>query len=193
MNQPKPTFLIAAFYIFCFSSVSFAQNPPPKSSEPSFEVVLRTIVATNEATGKTAVPPPLATVIKKLKGDFSFVNYRLTSTFMQRVSNNGNIELKSIAYETNKDKNFPIFSEWTLDGLQSLLDESGRERFQMQSFRFGQRVSVISDSGAVNYGQIGLTTRFSLPKNVPTVVGSLTNSKPDELIFIILTVKLTEK
>ncbi len=195
MNQPKFNFLIAAFFAVCLFSLNnaFAQTPSPKRlSEPSFDVVLQTVVASNNSADKSAVAQSLAGIIKKLKSDFAFSDYRLTSTFMQRVSNNGNIELKSVSYEENQNKSFPVFSEWVLSGLQSLTDESGLETIQIQSFRFGQRVPVVANGG-VNYEQTGLSNRFGLSKNTPTVVGSLTTSKPDELMFLILTVKPTDK
>ncbi len=195
MNQPKITFLIAAFFIVGLFGLtdSFAQTPSPKRvSEPSFDVVLQTVVASNNPTEKSVVSQSLAGIVKKLKSDFPFSDYRLTSTFMQRVSNNGNIELKSVSYEAQQDKNFPVFSEWAVSGFQNLTEENGREAIQIQNFRFGQRVPIVT-GGGVNYEQTGLSNRFSLPKNTPTVIGSLTTSKPDELMFLVLTVKSAEK
>lgn len=195
MNQPKKNFLIATFFIVCFSSFAntFAQTPPPKRlSEPSFDVVLQTVVASNNAADKSAVSQSLSSIVRKLKSDFPFSDYRLTSTFMQRVSNNGNIELKSVSYEAKQEKNFPVFSEWVVSGLQNLAEENGQETIQIQNFRFGQRVPIVANGG-VNYEQTGLSNRFSLPKNTPTVVGSLTTANQDELMFLILTVKTAEK
>lgn len=196
MNQPQKIILTIAVCAVCLlnSANIFAQTAPQKrTSELSFDVILQTVVASNNSAEKSNTVQSLSGVIKKLKSDFSFSNYRLTSTFMQRVSNNGNSELKSTSYEGTQDKKFSVFSEWTLNGLQSFLDETGRETFQIQNFRFGQRIPIVSDNGVVAYEPIGLTTRFSLPKDTPTVVGSLTTSKPDELMFLVLTVKSAEK
>ena len=196
MNQPKRIFLIAAFCAVNFFSLAnaFAQTPLPKRTpEPSFEGVLQTVVASNNTAEKSAVPQMLSSIFKKLKSDFSFSEFRLVSTVMQRVSNNGSLEFKGVAYEANQDKNAPTFSEWSLSGLQNLFAEDGREMIQVQNFKFGQRVPVKGINDSVSYEPIGLTSRFSLPKNTPTVVGSLTTSKPDELMFLVLTVKTTEK
>lgn len=195
MNQSKFNFTLAAFFAVCFFSFNnaFAQTPAPKRlPEPSFDVVLQTVVASNNPADKSGTQS-IAAVIKKLKSDFAFSDYRLTSTFMQRVSNNGNLELKSVAYEEKQDKNFPVFSEWALNGLQNLADENGQETIQIQNFRFGQRIPILSSNGTMGYESIGLSNRFSLQKNTPTVVGSITTAKPDELMFLILTVKQTEK
>lgn len=195
MNQPKFNFLLAAFFAVCLFSLNnaLAQTTVPKrQSEQSFDVVLQTVVASNNPADKSGTQP-IAAVVKKLKSDFSFSDYRLTSTFMQRVSNNGNVELKSVAYEEKQDKNFPVFSEWEVNGLQNLADENGQETIQIQRFRFGQRIPILNSSGTMGYESIGLSNRFSLQKNTPTVVGSITTAKPDELMFLILTVKQTEK
>lgn len=196
MNQPKLSFLIAAFFVVCLFSVNdaLAQTTPPKRiSEPSFDVVLQTIVASNNSTEKATISQSLSNTVKKLKSDFPFSDFRLTSTSIQRVSNNGNIELKGVAYETDQDKNLPTFSEWSLNGLQNLLAEDGQEMIQIQNFRFGQRVPVRGINDSINYEPVGLTSRFGLMKNTPTVVGSVTTSKPDEMMFLILTVKSAEK
>lgn len=190
MNQPKKTFLLAAFFIFCLSlTASFAQTPTNKTSEPSFDVILQIVVASNEASGKSDIAPSLSGIVKKLKTEFSFSNYFLASTSIQRIANRGNAESRSVSYIT--EKNLAVFSEWVTNGLESAIDDQGRETIQVQNFRFGQRVPIISLNNS--YEQLGFTTKFSLLKNTPTVIGSLTTSKPDELMFLILTVKSTEK
>jgi len=195
MNQPKKTFSYAAFFIICLLGLtaSVAQTPPNKQSEPSFDIVLQTVTASNDAVGKSELPTSLAGIVKKLKTDFPFSAYRLTSTYMQRVNNRGNLESKSVSYASEEDKNYPVFSDWSLNGVEFLLDEKGQETIQVQRFRFGQRVPVFNPSSAVNYESVGLTTEFGLVKNTPTVIGSVTTSKPDELMFLILTVKSAEK
>ena len=189
MNQPKKSLLLAAFFIFGLSLTNaLAQIPTAKPSEPSFDIVLQTVVASNDS-GKAEIAPPLSGVVRKLKTDFPFTNYRLTSTAFQRISNRGNLESKSVSYLADNN-NLAVFSDWSINGLESSIDEKNQETIQIQSFRFGQRIPI---NNTINYEQIGLTTRFSLAKNTPTVIGSLTTSKPDELMFLILTVKSAEK
>ncbi len=189
----------------CFLTGIFAQTPPPKpQARPSYEVVLQTIVGSNAANVKADVPPPLSGIVKKLKTNYSYSNYRLNSTFLQRIAESGTIELKSASSEktVNAEVELPVFSEWTLNDLKYLPDADGRKMFQFEGFRFGQRVPVISNwskneigknNPVYNYEQIGLTVqRSSLPENVPTIVGSLTTINPDELMFLVLTVKSAE-
>ncbi len=199
MNKPKIAFLITAFLFVCLSSLtnSFAQTEnQPKQAEPSYEIVLQVLIASNNATGKSTVPQTLSNVVKKLKTNYSFSDYRLTSTYLERVTNAANFEFKSVSGATgqNQENYVALFSEWSLGVLRSLPNEKGRNLIQFQGFRFGQRVPVKTSAGVVNYEQIGLTLqKLSLPENIPTVVGSLSTSKLDEMMFLVLTVKPVEE
>ncbi len=186
---------IVVFAVVCFWSVpnAFAQTSPQKASEPSYEIVLQTVVASNNSDGKSNLSQNLSNIVKKLKSDFPYTDFRLSQTFMQRIANNGSLELKSVAYENNQSKTAPIFSVWSMQGLQNLADESAPETIQIRDFRFTQRVPVDGGNGAITYESVGLSNKFSLPKNTPTVVGSLTTNRPDELMFLILTVKSADK
>lgn len=194
MTKSKTIFTTAAFFIVCLLSLtnSFAQTETKqRQAEPSYEVVLHILTASNTASEKTSIPQTLSNVVKKLKTIYSFSNYRLDSTYLQRVANTGNIEFKSVSNEANQsqDNYIPIFSEWTLGGLQSLPNSKGQNSIQFQNFRFGQRVPIRTQTGVFNYEQIGLTMqRFGVPENVPTIVGSLSTVKPNELMFLVLTV-----
>jgi hypothetical protein len=207
MTKSKIAFSIAAFFSVCLLSLTngFAQTSPTgKQIEPSYEVVLQTLVASNNANNKPDIPQTLAGAVKKLKANYPYSSYRLTSTYLQRVANTGTIELKSVSNQAipNQERNFSIFSEWTLNNLQTLPDAKGQNSIQFQSFRFGQRIPIITSSvrdesgktnSVVNYEQVGLTIqRCSLAENVPTVIGSLSTLSPDELMFLVLTVKSAE-
>ena len=192
MNQPKTSFSLVAFFIFCLSlTATFAQTPPAaKPSEPSFDIILQTVVASNEVN-KTDVAPSLSGVVKKLKIDFPFSNYRLTSTSIQRVGNRSGVSSKNVSF--TPEKNLAVYSTLTFDGLENSIDESGREVFQVRRFGFNQQIPIVNSIGAINYSDINLYGNFSLMKNVPTVIGSLSTMKSDELMFLILTVKPSEK
>ncbi len=202
MNKLKFLFSIAAFFFVCLLSfsTSFAQTETKQQAEPVYEIVLQTVAASNNQSEKTVMSPSLTNVLKKLKADYSFTNYRLTSTYIQRIANTGGIEFKSVANEANQnqDNYAPIFSEWSLRDLHSFPNSKRQNAIEFQSFRFGQRVPIKTASYAgesgklssvVNYEQIGLTlNRFGLTENTPTVIGSLSTAN-GEVMFLILTVK----
>jgi len=200
MNKPKFIFLIAAFFLVGLLSpaVSFAQsteNRPPQT-EQTYEVVLQILIASN--TGKNSTPPTLSNVLKKLKTNFSYSDYRLAQTYVERTS--FAVEHKGMLSELsqNQSTTTPAFSEWKLVGLKTAPDAKGQNSIWFQSFIFGARIPVVVSNSkgesSVNYEVIGLNvTKFSLSENVPTVVGSLSTSKLDELMFLVLTVKPAEE
>lgn len=203
MTKTKIAFSIAAFFAVCLlsSTFCFAQTSQKTQAEPSYEIIMQTVIGSNNAGNKADLPQTLTDAAKKLKANYSFTNYRLNSTFIQRVANSGKLELRSVSMETpfNQEKNYSIFTDWSLNNLQSLLNANGQNQIQIDNFRFGQRVPVVTSifnnetgktNSVVNYELVGVNIqRFSLPENVPTVVGSLSTMKPDELMFLILTVK----
>jgi hypothetical protein len=197
MNKPKIIFSVVALFLVCLlnSTTSFAQAPTNQQTQPSYEVVLQVLTASNNAGDKSnAVPQTLSNAVKKLKTNYTFSNYRLSLTYLQRVANTGNLEFKGVSNEPNQDVYVPIFSDWTIGQLMNLPDAKGQNSISIQNFRFGQRVPVKTTSNTVNYEYAGLTMgRLNLLVNTPTVIGNLSTSKPDEVMFLILTVKPTQE
>lgn len=205
MNKPKFIFSIAAFLFLCLLgfTTSFAQSPTRQQSESSYEVLLQVLIASNTAApNSTAVPQTLSSVVTKLRTNYSFSNYRLTSTYLQRIANRGNLEFKGVSNEPNQDVYAPIFSEFTLGQLTNSPDAGGQNSISIQNFRFGRRVPIKTadykdDTGksnaVVNYESVGLSMqKLNLSLNTPTIIGNLSTSKTDELMFIVLTIKPIE-
>lgn len=194
MNKLKYILLIAAFFMVGLLSpaASFAQDKP---FEPSYEVVLQILVASN--TGRNPTPQGLSNVIKKLKTNYSFIDYRLAQTYVERTS--FSIEHKGMLSELGQSQSSatPVFSEWKLIGLKGAADAKGQNTIQFQNFIFGARIPVVvvnKGESSVSYEGIGLNlSKFTVSESVPTVVGSLSTSKADELLFLVLTVKPAEE
>lgn len=196
----KPNFIIKAFFLMLVLSAAniFAQteNKPP-SAEPCYEVVLQVLLASNKTGEKTALPASLSNPVKKLKTMYSFTDYRVLTTFLQRTT--GFIEYKSLFSNFNQtgDDNYPVFGDWSLTGLRNVANAQGRNVLQFDSFRFGARMPVptfVRDEGGktstvINYETSYVNTRrFSLNEGEPTVVSSLAGADPNEMIFLVLTV-----
>lgn len=194
--KPKFIFLIAVFFLVGLlgPAVSFAQSTDNRQIEPTYEVVLQVLIASN--TGKNTTPPALSNVIKKLKTNYSFSDYRLAMTYVERTANT--VEHKGMLSEfQNQSSTTPVFSEWRLTGMKSSPDGKGSNSIQFQAFIFGARIPVVvannTEGGKtypiVNYESIGLTiAKFGVQENVPTILGTLSTSKPEELMFLVLTV-----
>ena len=203
MNKSKFIYNAASFFVLCFLSaaVSFAQtDQKAQQAEPSFEVILQVITGSNEAAQKGNLPANLSIVTKNLKNNFSFSNYNLSSTYIGRVANTGNIDYKTVSsnFGQNQNSATPSFLEWSLGNLRSMASASGQNTIQLQPFRFGARMPIVTASykeesgktnSVVNYESIGLTLqRVSLPTGAPTLIGTLSTPKANETIFLVLTV-----
>jgi hypothetical protein len=164
--------------------------------EPSYEVVLQVVVGSNVTAQKTNLPANLAVVTKNLRNNFTFSNYSLSDTYIGRVANTGSIEYKTLSNNFGQAQNSqtPSFLDWTLGSLRSAPNGKGQNAIQIQPFRFGARVPVITGGGVVNYESIGLNMhRISLPENAPTLIGTLPTLKTGETIFLVLTVRPVEE
>lgn len=197
MNKPK-FFVFALLFLFGLTNV-FAQTEQEKDRiEPSYEVVLHVVVASDNPAEKGKLPPQLSGVVGKLKNDYAFSNYSLAATFLERISASGIIGHTGILNQLKQSNDEKIyFSEWGLTGLKAGKDENGKDLIHFQTFNFGAKVPVVTatngkgDGGEiVSYENIGIRiNKFNLPKNAPTIIGSLSTQKTDEFIFLILTVR----
>ncbi|HSK72916.1 MAG TPA: hypothetical protein VK892_14540 [Pyrinomonadaceae bacterium] len=199
MNKSK-IFLLTIFVFFIGLSGVFAQNEGGRQAEPNREIILQVLVASNTSAGKTNLPSSLANVTKKLNSIYSFADYRVAMTYLERVANSGNLEYRGIAdnFMQNQKEDRPVFLEWTLGGLQILPNTNNQSVAQFQNFRFGMRVPVVTGtfkaesgqtSSVVNYESTGLTVqRFNVPENTPTVIGTIMLPRTDETVFLVLTV-----
>lgn len=197
MKKPK-FFIFALLFLFSLTNV-FAQIEPEKTQiEPSYEVVLHVVVASNNSIEKAKMPSSLLNVVGKLKNDFTYSNYSLAATFLERMSASGVIGHTGVLNQlkqTNEEKLY--FSDWGLSGLKAGKDEKGKDLVQFQTFNFGAKVPIVTAVGGkgdgvdvVNYENIGIRiNKFNLPENTPTIIGSLSTPKTDEFIFLVLTVR----
>lgn len=206
----QPNFLRTSTVAFCLvlvsSIISFGQSDPPKPPlqvEPSYDVSLHLLIGSNEGS-KSDLPASLANVSKQLKANFSFTNYRLASTFLGRISNNGNFEYKSAGNLFGKEaEGTPqTFLEWTVANFRSMPTAKGQPGFQAQAFRFGARVPVQTTilqgeggkgSPVYNYESIGLSIgKIGLGENTPTLVGTLNLPGANGTIFLVMTIRSAE-
>ena len=96
MNKPK--FFAFALLLICFSSFSnssFAQTEN-NQSEPSYEVILQILIASNNSTAKSGIYAKLSETINKFRNDFPYSDYRLISSNFQRIENKGNINYRGL-------------------------------------------------------------------------------------------------
>ena len=201
MNLSKNAFsffVLPLFLLASFSSAS-AQSITVEQLEPSYEVALHMVIGSNESGPGVSLPASLSSVSRRLKGNFSFSNYRLANTFIGRVSNTGTIEYKSVSNILGQDSGgeAQTFLEWSLGSFRVVPNG-----FQARSFRFGARVPVKVQSSkdsagvvssVVNYEAIGLNMNMiGLPANTPTLVGTISLPNTAGTIFLVATIRVAE-
>ena len=208
MTKPNLIFKTTSVFVLCLLSLTtaFAQTDARAAqAEPSYEVVLQVVVGSNDAGQKNNLPANLNAVTKNLKTNFTFSNYDLSDTYIGRVANTGSIDYKTISGSFGQPQNSqtPVFLDWTFQSLRNAPNSKGQNTIQIQQFRFGARVPVVTatlkdESGksnpVVSYEAIGLNLRtVSLAENSPTLIGTLPTQKSGETIFLVLTVKSIEE
>ncbi|MDQ3801628.1 MAG: hypothetical protein M3384_19570 [Acidobacteriota bacterium] len=191
MNKLKifSVFVVFALF-FCFGAQAFAQETKDvKLAEPSYEVVLQVLVASN-AGDNNQMPSSLANVAKKLRATFPFTDYRVAATYLSRVENGGNIESRGIIQETGASAaSTPTFQNWSAFGVKRVSDAGGQNLIQLGIFQFGTKLPVQMGQN-VAYDDTGLKiNRLNLAENTPTIVGTMNASKNNELIVLVLTVR----
>jgi len=201
MNQLRRYLLLLALPLLVFSADvrTSAQTEPATKMESTYEVALQVIIGSNEAGAKPDLPPNLSAITKHLRNNFSFSNYRLANTFLARLSNNSNIEYKSVSniLGQESDAESQTFLDWTMGNLRAYPNG-----FQARPFRFGARVPVRvgsskDESGRsvpiVNYESIGLTVGVvGLPLNTPTLIGTVSLPRTTGTIFLVATIRQTD-
>lgn len=189
MNKLKRFSVFVIFAVgLCFVPAAFAQETKDvKLAEPSYEVLLQVLVASNTGDNNQ-MPAPLGNVVKKLKSTFPFTDYRVTATYLNRVENGGNVESRAIIQETNSSST-PTFQNWSLYGVKRADGAGGQNLVQLGSFQFGSKIPIQTGQ-TVGYDDTGLKiNRLNLLENTPTIIGTMNASKTNELIVLVLTVR----
>jgi hypothetical protein len=181
-----------------------ASKPPePKIARLNFEVQLHLLIASNETGEKGNVPQSLESVVKQLRPSLPYANYRVVATFVNRLTDGGTLELKgalsSALLTTGLPTPLPQSAyEFTLFQVKLDTDDEGKPAIQIPKFRFGLSLPVITGTSraegifpAVTYQPAGITTEVSLREGVPTLVGTLNTSRPDQMLILVTSVKRT--
>jgi len=190
---------LCVYALLCFSVVTVnAQDNQPKNennaNRPNYEISLQLLVSTQNGE-RQELPSALTPIEKKLKNDFGKNNYRLAMNLLNRVSEKGGLEISGVSpFSQNlpEDKSYNFY-KLTLKGIKS----NGMGEMQFDMLQFGLQVPLVNyvaqDGKSVpvtNYQNLGISAHpLSVVFNEPTIIGTMTTSRPDELIVLVLTVK----
>jgi len=186
---------IAALTVLCLAFLTLTTAAQQNATDVNYDITLQLVIGSNDPGAKSDLPSSLGPVASQMKSGFNFSSYRVASTFIGRIANNGHFEYNSVASIEGKDLSsaVPTFLDWSLHDLTMVPNS---KNLQAQAFRFGARVPVaVGDASkqAINYEHIGVSlVRVGLNQNVPTLIGTLHLPGTTGTIFLVMTIRPTE-
>ncbi len=183
-----------------------AQSPTTEQAaakaedETNLETQLYLIVGTNQEAVDAKIPTALDPVMKQLRATLPFKNYRLVSTLINRVKNDGRLQLNWVGGPITPVASNPMtpsFSHFNIRQVRLVRNSEGQQLIQMAGFSFGARVPIqvagVVASGEVkpvtNYEQTGLGTDISMREGEPVVVGTLNVGPSGDAIILVVAAK----
>ena len=176
------------------------------TDETNLETQLFLIVGTHQDVSDSRLPQSLDPVIKQLRAALPFKNYRLAATLINRVRNEGRLNLNFVggplAQAATASTLTPSFSTFTVRQVRLVRSAEGQQTVQMQGFNFGTRIPIqvqaIAASGVVaaptfNYENTGLSTDISMREGEPVIVGTLNVGPSGDAIILVVSAKRTQK
>lgn len=182
---------------------SVAITTQTAQAETNLETQLYLVVGTNQGTETLRLPTTLDGVIKQLRSSLPFKNYRLAATLINRVKNEGRLNLRwvggPLAFGAVSPST-PSFSEFKVNSVKLVGDDSNKEMVRMDGFAFGARIPIHTSSTVAsnapaapvfNYENTGLNTDISMREGEPVVVGTLNIGPSGDAIILVVSAKRT--
>jgi hypothetical protein len=125
------------------TSQTATKQAETKGDETNLETQLYLIVGTDGDVPDTKLPAALDTVVKQLRATLPFKNYRLAATMVNRVKNEGRLELRwiggpmTLAAGPTPALN-PSFSNFSIRQVKLVQASDGQPRVQMQGFNLAR-------------------------------------------------------
>jgi hypothetical protein len=201
------TLILFALFLVCGSVQAQTTQTQSKEDETNLDTQLFLIVASNQEVPESKIPATLDPVIKQLRETLPFKNYRLAATLINRVKNDGRLNLSWIGGPLASNLGTspvttPSFSQFNVRQVRLVTDGEGRPTVQMAGFNFGARIPIqvsgaIAANGAVapnfSYEQTGLATDISMREGEPVIVGTLNVGPSGDAIILVVSAKRTAK
>ena len=206
-------FLTAMLLVLCAAVCLHAQAQaqsaplPVTTDETNLETQLYLIIGTNQDVENAKLPVSLDPVMKELRSTLPFKNYRLAATMINRVKNEGRLDLSwiggTLTAPTAAASNLtPSFSQFRVRQVKLVRNAENQPVVQMLGFNFGARIPIqtpgaIAANGAVaptvNYENTGVSTDISMREAEPVIVGTLNIGPSGDAIILVVSAKRTMK
>ncbi|PYS21005.1 MAG: hypothetical protein DMF72_18865 [Acidobacteria bacterium] len=203
-------YLLLCAAALAVAPVTFGQDSSQSSraiireDDTNLDTQLYLILATNRDIEEKKAPASLDPIMKRLSESLSFKHFSLSGTFLNRVRNNGRLDVSWVGgpftVPTASTTSNPSFSQFT--ALVKLITEDNREIVRMTDFRFGLRVPIVTGPSwptpastaagvmpIVNYEPIGLRTDISMREGVPVIAGTLHMGPSGDALVVVVSAK----
>jgi hypothetical protein len=185
-----------------------ASQTASKDGDANLDTQLYLLVATNQNVEDSKMPAALDPVIKQLRASLPFTNYRLAATLINRVKNDGRLNLKwiggplmgsPVAATANIT---PSFNEFRVNNVKLVTDAAGHQIVKMEGFGFGARIPIQTATlvaanapagPVINYESTGLNTDISMREGEPVIVGTLNVGPSGDAIILVMSARRTNK
>lgn len=191
--------------VFAQSSATVAQSEK-QEDETNLDTQLYLLVATNQDVDDAKLPAALEGVVKQLRTSLPFKNYRLAATLINRVKNDGRLNLKWIGGPLVPSgavsNTTPSFNEFRVNNVKLVMNSANQWVVRMEGFGFGVRIPIITTSTVasngpiapiINYESTGLNTDISMREGEAVVVGTLNIGPSGDAIILVMSAKSTNK
>jgi hypothetical protein len=211
-RRVRSALFLALCAVICLSAGSLnvqAQNNPAQpeiTEDANLETQLFLIVGTNQSVDDSKMPASLDPVVKQLRATLPFKNYRLAATLINRVKNEGRLDLSWIGGPLALKLELgsppaPSFNQFKVRQVKLARATQGHYMVQMAGFSFGARIPIqvggaLAATGAVpafNYENTGLATDISMRESEPVIVGTLNVGPSGDAIILVVSAKRTER
>lgn len=180
---------------------------PAQADETNFETQLYLIVGTNQDGGDPKLPTSLDGVMKQLRSTLPYKNYRLATTLINRVKNEGRLDVNSISgpiVPVTSSNNIPQTtpSQFKIRQIKLVRESSGQPLVQLAGFYFTSRLAIPVGAAvasnapappAFNYENATLSTDISVREGEPVVVGTLNTGPSGDAIILVVSAKRAQK
>ena len=204
MKKQKLMLLVLCLTLTALSARAQSPQTNP-SDESNLDTQLHIIVGTNQDVADPKMPASLDAVVRQLRATLPFKNYRLAATLINRVKNEGKLDLSwvggPLAPVGAVSQATPSFGTFRLRQLKLVRTEEGQV-VQMLGFYFGARIPIqvnnpMAAAGAMppafNYEQTGVSTDISMREGEPVIVGTLNIGPSGDAIILVVSAKRTTK
>lgn len=202
MHRKVLSLILLTLFVVCGAQAQSTQTAA--TEDTNLETQLYMILGTNQEVTDSKIPNSLDPVLKQLRGNLPFKNYKLAATLINRVKNEGRLELGWVSAPLTSvtDPAQPTTrSSFRMRQIKLARNSENQSMVQVVGFAFSasipiQSVAVAANNPTVpifNYEGATLSTDISMREGEPVIVGTLNVGPSGDAIILVLAAKRTTK